>query len=259
MNKRSLLNKLGKRYPKKLQEWYDHCGKQTGENKTTEIKKVVLALDYNMKVFEYAKEIQPDLIITHHPFIFGTYKKVLNRDPIKNMVNNLTLQYLHCDVYSYHTCFDNALNGMNDALTEALELKNVRGAKEVKDPAIRIGDLPYEMSLVELSKYIKEKLNVSYALLMTNNKDKRVKNMAIVGGGASGYYMDAYNEGADVYVSGDCAHHTRREVLDMDYNYIDIPHECEKIFLKKMKEVLEEIDPSLEIYPYYDQKEALVI
>ena len=42
-------------------------------------------------------------------------------------------------------------------------------------------------------------------------------------------------------------HHARREVISYKFNYLDLPHEIEKIFMEQMKMILLEINPSLEI------------
>ena len=52
---------------------------------------------------------------------------------------------------------------------------------------------------------------------------------------------------ADIYISGDAPHHIRRSVIQHKFNYLDLPHEIEKIFMPRMKEILLEYDPTLNI------------
>ena len=58
---------------------------------------------------------------------------------------------------------------------------------------------------------------------------------------------NAQKEGYDIFISGDIPHHGRREVVLRKYNYLDLPHEIEKIFMPQMEETLLSIDPTLEI------------
>ena len=53
-------------------------------------------------------------------------------------------------------------------------------------------------------------------------------------------------EGYDIHISGDTPHHIRRDVIASHYNYLDVSHEVEKIFMKQMDKLLKEIDPKLE-------------
>ena len=55
------------------------------------------------------------------------------------------------------------------------------------------------------------------------------------------------DEGYDIFITGDTPHHIRRDVLAQHYNYLDVAHEVEKIFIPQMKKILLSIDPSLEV------------
>ena len=76
---------------------------------------------------------------------------------------------------------------------------------------------------------------------------KEVETVAIVGGGGSRDYQFSLKEGYDIYISGDAPHYVRRDVVNAKYNYLDMPHEIEKIFMPTMKQILLELDPTLEI------------
>lgn len=74
-----------------------------------------------------------------------------------------------------------------------------------------------------------------------------IETVAIIGGGGSRSWSVAQEEGYDLYISGDAPHYVRRDIMNAQYNYLDLPHEIENIFLSKMKEVLMQIDSNLEI------------
>ena len=99
-------------------------------------------------------------------------------------------------------------------------------------------------------------LNVS---LLINNGAKIIKKVGIIGGGGSRGWRLAKEEGCDIYISGDAPHHVRREIIADNYNYLDMPHEIEKIFMPTMKEILLELDPSLEIKTVDHEKLPKVI
>lgn len=258
MKTKSLVSKLSRKYPKRNAQWYDYPGLQVSHFRD-ETKCVLLCLDFDSDVFKYIKdnnlENKIDLIITHHPFIYGKRKEVLENDYLKEQLVE-ELEKLNLPVLSFHTNFDNADDGMNDVLTTLLELKNVR--KLVSDKAARGGDLPKTMTPENFAKYAINKLGVDYGLLMDYGV-KEIKSVAIVGGGGWKSYKSAQLESFDAFISSDMPHHARRDIALYKFNYLDIPHEVEKAFIPFMKEKLLSIDSSLEIITVDHEKMPKVI
>ncbi len=242
MKTKALLRKLSKQFPKKLGEWYDHLGLQVGKL-PEEVNKIMVCLDFDDTIYDVVVKEKPDLIITHHPFIFGKLKKVLERDPVKKAIYDKMVE-INVPIVSYHTNFDTGEGGMNDALTLALGLENRKHLEGCKTAVG--GVLPNEMEVHEFAKYAKERLGVEYGLLIAEGKPT-VKSVAIIGGAGWGEYLTAMAEGYDIYISGDCPHHGRREIVLNRYNYLDLPHEIERIFIPTMTKILLSFDDSLEI------------
>lgn len=243
MNTRSMINRLAKQFPKRLaKKHHDHVGLMTGKLKE-DSKKILLCLDLDEEVYPIIKDVMPDLIITHHPFIYGTKYRVFKYDEKKKALCE-AIDKLDIPVYSMHTNFDEGKGGMNDSLAEALELKDIYAPS--KEQMMRIGYLKEKMDIIEASKYIKNALNVSYGLLIQGN-DKLIEKVGIIGGGGSRSFKIALEEGCDLYISGDIPHHVRRDVVTSKFNFLDLPHEIEKIFMPTMKKILLGFDSSLEI------------
>ena len=243
MNTKLLLRKLAVYFPKRYAKMYhDHVGLMTG-TLPEEVHKIILCLDFDYEVLPLIKENVPDLIITHHPFIYGTKYQVFKHDKKKEALCN-EVDALNVPVYSMHTNFDTGKNGMNDALAEALELQDVYAPE--KEIMMRIGYLKEAMPTEEFAKFAKAKLNVDYGLLIDEG-NPIVKKVGIIGGGGSRDWPVAKDEGCDIYISGDVSHHVRRDIVNERFNYLDLPHEIEKIFIPQMKKILLSIDPSLEV------------
>ncbi|MBR0294989.1 MAG: Nif3-like dinuclear metal center hexameric protein [Bacilli bacterium] len=244
MKTKVLLAKLAKRFPKKYAKMnHDFVGLMAGKL-PEEVHKILLCLDFDEEVFPLALEYKPDLILTHHPFIFGPKSKVLKSDTVKAALYEKVLDN-NLVIYSMHTNFDTGKGGMNDALSEALGLKDVYAPED--EIMMRIGYLEKEMEVEEFARYAKKRLNVDYGLLIAKG-NKMIKKVGIIGGGGSRDFIVARNEGADIYISGDVPHHVRRGVVTLGYNYLDLPHEIEKIFMPQMKKLLLEMDDTLDIY-----------
>lgn len=254
IKRKELMRKLYKKYPRKIAlKNNDYVGIMVNAKKEN-ISNIVLCLDLDAEVIDKIP-FNTDLIITHHPFLYGKSKsQILKNDALRNEWTNLLLEK-NISVVSMHTNFDEANDGMNDVLVEKLALKNVYSPSKM--PMMRIGELEFSLPREEFVKLVKEKLNVSYALLQGYGKSE-IKKVAIIGGGGSSYFNIALEENADIYISGDAPHHIRRSIFNYRFNYLDIPHEVERVFMNKMKAVLLKIDNTLNITIIDHEQEAKV-
>jgi putative NIF3 family GTP cyclohydrolase 1 type 2 len=93
----------------------------------------------------------------------------------------------------------------------------------------------------------KATFGVSYGLLIAAGKPM-ISSVAMIGGGGWMENVNAQAEGYDIYLSGDCPHHGRREIVLRHYNYLDLPHEIEKAFMTRMTKTLLNIDQTINYY-----------
>ena len=244
MEKIKLFRELAKRFPKSIKSRGDRIGLMTGKL-PDEINHILLCLDFDETVLKMVEKMdkKPDLILTHHPFIYGPRKTILNHNETKRKVCD-AIDSLGIPVYSMHTNFDTGRDGMNDALAAALNLKNIRPLEGCR--MARGGELEKPMEIHEFALYANKCLKIQYSHLINAGK-KEIKTVAIVGGGGSREFRIAMDEGYDIFISGDIPHHARRDVLAEHYNFLDVSHEIERIFMPQMKKLLLEIDPTLKV------------
>jgi dinuclear metal center YbgI/SA1388 family protein len=114
----SLLEKLA---PPSLQETYDNAGLLTG-NGNWECSGVLIALDVTEAVVNEAVEKKCNLIVAHHPIIFGGLKKITGN----NYVEQTIIATIKNDIaiYAIHTNLDNVLQGVNAKIADMLGLIN---------------------------------------------------------------------------------------------------------------------------------------
>ena len=171
MKTKLLLKKLSAYFPKKIADSRDYIGIQVNKIKE-ETNTIFLCLDFDEITYDYIiknhLEDKIDLIITHHPFIFGKKNKVLKFDEKKRLLYE-KMEQLNIPIYSYHTNFDTGKNGMNDALAESLDLQNIKQLQ--LEPMARGGELKEEMDVIEFSHYALEKLKVDYGTLINEGKN----------------------------------------------------------------------------------------
>ncbi len=108
--------------PKFAYEW-DNVGLLVGDYES-DVKRILLALDADEAVMNEAVEKEVDLIMTHHPFLFKGMKKINSSSYRGRAVMRLIKEDI--SLYSMHTNFDIARDGLNDALCEKMELQNVK-------------------------------------------------------------------------------------------------------------------------------------
>lgn len=121
MKLKELITEIESFAPLSYQESYDNCGLLTG-NKQMEITGALLSLDCIEATVDEAIQKKCNLIIAHHPIIFGGLKKLngnnyVERTVIKAIQNNIA-------IYACHTNLDNVKSGVNKKIADKLGLIN---------------------------------------------------------------------------------------------------------------------------------------
>jgi dinuclear metal center YbgI/SA1388 family protein len=129
MKLKTFIKKLEGKYPLNLAYDWDNVGLIVGDY-DSEIKKIMVVLEANESVVDEAIEKNIDLIITHHPFIFSKMNKVNTSDLKGRLIHKLIKNGI--SIYSMHTNFDIAFDGLNDYFVDMLELKNVGILDKIK-------------------------------------------------------------------------------------------------------------------------------
>lgn len=129
--------------PGQLQESYDNSGLLTG-NPEWAVKGILVSLDVTEAVIEEAIEKKCNMIVSHHPIIFGGLKKLTG----SNYVERCVILALKNDIalYACHTNLDSVHNGVNAKIAEKIGLQNVRMLDPLK------GNLRKLVTFVPLNK-----------------------------------------------------------------------------------------------------------
>lgn len=241
-----ILRLLGKKYPRNLSESYDHVGYQFGKkDMEKDVRKVFLCLDLSEKCQEELFSFRPDLIITHHPFYFGKRKEIISYDPKKAQLEE-ALSPLDAPVYSFHTNFDKAYDGMNDTLLGMLGYEDVEIGK---DGILRIISVKEGIRTEDFAKKMLDRFGFDHCQIIDDGRLNH--RIGFIAGGAGNEIFSAIKEDVDLFVSGDMSHHSRLDAKRYRLNYIEFPHEVEEEgFLTGFQNALLSIDPGLNIHPF---------
>ncbi len=205
-----IISKIEKYASLELAEPWDNSGWQINlEHDYT--NKVLVALSFTRDVLEQAVTNDCDLIITHHPLIFNSIKKIDNSLITEAIKNNVC-------VYCAHTNLDKTYGSTTDALCGVLGLQNLITVEDY----IKIAHLKDEFALEQMIKNIKQALNLEHIKLINPNNIDIVKNVAICAG-AGGSFIDKLKEyDIDLYITGDIKFHKALEVEG--FAVVDIGH-----------------------------------
>jgi dinuclear metal center YbgI/SA1388 family protein len=119
-----LLAVLDRAYPARLAEsWDSGVGLTCGDPAAT-VRAVLLAVDVDAAVVAEAEELGVDVLLTHHPLLFRPVQSVAANTPKGRLLHRLIRAGIaHV---AAHTNADRAVGGVNDALAEALGLRDMR-------------------------------------------------------------------------------------------------------------------------------------
>ncbi|MEX2370648.1 MAG: Nif3-like dinuclear metal center hexameric protein [Bacteroidales bacterium] len=115
--------------PLNYQESYDNSGLQVGDY-SMEINGALVTLDITEEVIDEAIGKKVNLVIGHHPLIFGGLKSITG----KNMVERVVRKAIKNDiaVYAAHTNLDAIRQGVSGKMCEVIGLKNCKILDPVK-------------------------------------------------------------------------------------------------------------------------------
>ena len=225
-------------------EW-DNVGLLVGRD-DKEIERIYVALDAGDEVIAEAARLGADLLVTHHPLIFGGMKQITNQDFIGRRV--LELARRDISYYAMHTNYD--VMGMAELAASFLELTDTFVLEEVFDGEGigRVGSLPQEMSLRECAELVKERFHLPNVKIF-GDLNKTVKIAALSPGAGKSMAKPALLSGADVLITGDIDHHTGIDMEDCGMAIIDAGHYgIEHIFIEDLRKFLESNFPELAVY-----------
>lgn len=105
-----------------LQEKYDNAGLIIGDA-GRECSGILIALDSTEEVIKEAIAKRCNLVVAHHPVIFGGLKKINGRTYVEKAV--IAAIKNDIAIYAIHTNLDNVITGVNGRIAALLELKDI--------------------------------------------------------------------------------------------------------------------------------------
>lgn len=247
-----IIEAIQKLCPEHYAASWDNSGFLVGD-RTRKVHKIVLSLDATDEAIAYAKNVQADLLLTHHPLIFSAIKSVTTesiegRRIIELIENKITY-------YASHTNFDVCC--MADEAAKKIGMKDGEPLEEtgqIEGTMVGFGKCANmePCSVKEWAERIKNVFDLPYVILY-GNPEEIVTKVAISPGSGKGMYTEALKKGAGLLITGDIGHHDAIDAVAFGVNIIDAGHYgLEHIYMQYMSEYLKEIckENAIELYVF---------
>ena len=219
-----LIDFLREFAPPDLAESWDNVGLLIGDP-ASEVTSVLTCLTLTPNVAEEAIAREAQLIVTHHPVLFRSVKQLTTANSEGRML--LSLIRAGIAVYSPHTSYDSAADGINQQLARSFGLQeiqplrprqNVSQTPDASDVETliqpvgsgRFGRLPRPVSMSDLIQQAKTVLGLSQ-LQYVGSLDRTVTKLAIACGAAAEFLADAARCGCEAFLTGEARFHSYLE------------------------------------------------
>lgn len=202
MDKNELTEKIESFAPLNLAEEWDASGWIVNVPDKFEVQKVMICLTVTDDVVQQAKNMNCDMIVSHHPLFC------------------IPFEYKDINIYCSHTNLDRAQGGTTDELIKILGLNN---NVIMSDDFVRYVDGQFDVSA-----FTEKLCRISKNVRVVNNKNvERINKIAFCSGSGSEFIQEAVKNGADAFVTGDIKFHTAVEsqivLFDIGHFESEIP------------------------------------
>ncbi len=247
-----VLDELARIAPLALAEDWDNVGLLSGDPGLP-IERVMTCLTVCKDTVDEAIASGVNLIVSHHPCPFRPINKIVTTTPVGRWLWTLTRAGIA--VYSPHTAWDNARQGINARLAEILELKNVvpmRPTKLLGEPFIglgvgRVGNLSVSSTIGKISEHCRKALPFA-SVACSEARDKPCKRIAIICGSGGSFVEMAAECGADVLLTGEATYHQYLEAQAHGLALLTIGHfASEQFAMKHLAAMLKQAFPTLDV------------
>lgn len=229
-----IMNYLDTVFPRDTAESYDNPGLITGSS-SKDIGTCVLALDITSDVLDFAMASGADLILCHHPLIFGGIDTVNEEDIYGNLISRM----IKNDISSFaaHTNLDKNHEFSNDVLARTLGAVSLYDSENVSCGTFC--ELDKETDIRSFIGIITGKL-ASTGAISINHLDNKVHKLFVQGGSFDEESIPEIRaQGVDTVVSGEIKHHICVLLNEMGINTVIAGHrETERVFMPYLADVL---------------------
>lgn len=202
-----IVRELESLAPPDLAEDWDNVGLLVGD-RSGDVTRLMACLTITPGVVGEAIEHGADLVVTHHPLPFRALKRLTTDTVEGGMLWRLAGAGVA--VYSAHTAFDSAADGVNQQLAEGLGLAGITPfAPSDRDDGAgvgRFGALGEGVTLDVLAAEVKRFLGVD-AIRVVGSPDGPLRRLGVACGSGGSLFDAAVAAGCDAILTGEASFH----------------------------------------------------
>jgi dinuclear metal center YbgI/SA1388 family protein len=239
---------LRKFAPPSLAEKWDNVGLLLGDEQR-DVQRVLTCLTLSPDVAREAVTERADLVVTHHPILFKPVQQITAGDAAGRML--LELLAARVAVYSPHTGYDSAEQGINQQLAEMFELREIVPLTDEPDGlgTGRCGSLPAEITLGDFIDTVKPRLRVP-RLQHVGDPTSRVRRVGVACGAGGEFVSDAIRRDCQVLLTGEARFHSCLEARENGLALVLPGHYAtERPAMERLAEVLAGQFTDLTVWP----------
>jgi dinuclear metal center YbgI/SA1388 family protein len=254
-----IIEQFEKIAPLSLAEEWDNVGLLIGDP-DAEVASALTCLTLTPDVAREAIDSGAKLVISHHPILFRPVQRITTANSEGRML--LDLIRAGVAVYSAHTAYDSARDGINQQLATALGLQNIAPIRPKAVAAVelnatpeaplgsgRCGTLPKPLKVTDLLARVKNSLGLE-SLQFTGDEKSTVTKLGIACGSAAEFLRDAHRSGCQALLTGEARFHALLEARELGIALILAGHYAtEKPAMEQFAVQIESACPGLRVAP----------
>jgi len=243
--------------PPTLAESWDNVGLLIGHRQQP-VERLMTCLTVTPASAAEAIAAGANLIVSHHPLPFRALKR-LTSDTSEGRIL-LELIAARVAIFSPHTAFDSAIQGINQRLADGLQLVDVAPLVPADEPgqgAGRAGRLSKPSSLLELSERVKTLLSIDN-LQFVGDRDAPLAKVGVACGSAGEFLGPAQAAGCQCLVTGEVRFHTALEAESLGMSLVLAGHfASERFAVEQLADVLAAEFPSIKTWASQQEKDPI--
>jgi dinuclear metal center YbgI/SA1388 family protein len=216
-------------YPPGTADSWDAVGLVSGDP-ADDVRRVLFAVDPAPEVAAEAADWGADLLVVHHPLFLKGVHGVAATTPKGRTLATLTRA--NCALLTAHTNADQAVDGVSQALADALGLTGQRPIRPAEAPGApagtgtgRVGEVA-PTTLARFAEHVASVLpRTAHGVRVAGDPERPVRTVALCGGAGDFLLDELAGSGADVYLTSDLRHHPAAEFVEKDGPaLVDVAH-----------------------------------
>ena len=249
--------------PLKLAEEWDNVGLIAGDRQAN-VSNVMTCLTITAETADEAIAQNANLIVSHHPLPFRPIKKLTTDNIPSELLWKLAKAGV--SVYSPHTAFDSAAEGINHSLAAKLGIGDVKplaistDQPEGTEPMLgsgRYGRLAKPTSLNEFLGRVKTEFALP-RLSYVGGVDREVAKIAFACGSGGSFLDKAVRVGCDAMVTGEATFHTCLDAKAKGVALILLGHySSERFAVEQLADRLQREFKELKVWASADERDPI--